>query len=243
MLRITVISAIVKIKPGASTTPRTISPPNGLEQSDANNTNVYTLHVAARYKNRQNGAIEKERKGCPNRKMWRHSLLRFGYFAVRVGRLRVRIGGLRVGIRGGAAVGSGRIVCRLRLPVGVAGLTSGIRLSVRRLAVWLSSVCSRLCLVRYVSCLHNDELLPARGCEAAPDKQTEEESDHNIADRGNVPVSAVFDDAAHVDDPEDGPYDVADDATGVTSIVVHITVIAIIRVAVVIVRISVLAGA
>ncbi len=95
-------------------------------------------------------------------------------------------------------------------------------------------------MVSYVSCLHNDELLPAPRHEAAPDKQTEEESDHNIADRGNVPVSAVFDDAAHVDDPEDGPHDVADDATGVTAIirtVVHIVFVP--RVAVVIVRIRV----
>lgn len=205
------------------------------------------MRVAARYKNRQKGAMEKEREGCPNRKMWRHSLLRFGYLAVRVCRLRIRIGRLRVGIRGGAAIGSGLIICRLRLPVGVAGLlTSGIWLPVRGLAVWMSSVCSGLCLVRYVSCLHDDELLPARGCEATPDKNTEEESDRNIADRGNVPVSAVFDDADHVGDPDDGPHDVADDATSVTSVLVRVhirTIVVVIRRAVVIVRIRVIDGA
>ena len=205
------------------------------------------MRVAARYKNRQKGAIEKEREGCPNRKMWRHSLLRFGYLAVRVCRLRIRIGRLRVGIRGGAAIGSGLIICGLRLPIGVAGLlTSGIWLPVRGLAVWLSSVCSGLCLVRYVSGLHNDELLPARGCEATPDKNTDEESDHNIADRGNVPVSAVFDDAAHVGDPDDGPHDVADDATSVTSVLVRVhipTIVVVIVRAAGIVRIRVTDGA
>jgi hypothetical protein len=70
-------------------------------------------------------------------------------------------------------------------------------------------------LVRDVS-LNNDELLPACRCEAAPYKHAKEESNNNIANRRNAPVSAIFDNSNHVDYPDDRADDIASDATSAT---------------------------
>ena len=67
-------------------------------------------------------------------------------------------------------------------------------------------------LVRYVSSLNDNELLPAPRNEATPDEKTEEKSNGNVATRFNVPLSAIPDNHDHIDEPRDGIEDINDNA-------------------------------
>ena len=126
---------------------------------------------------------------------------------------------MNVGVVRRASVAGGWWIVRSLLHILLwlrVGRSIRIRLSVSGLTIRLGRVSStRLCLVRDVS-LNNDELLPACTCEAAPYKRTKEESNNNIANRRNAPVSAIFDNSNHVDYPDDRADDIASDATSAT---------------------------
>ena len=94
-------------------------------------------------------------------------------------------------------------------------LAATIRLSVRRLTIWLRIVRASLDvrLVLDVSCLNDDELLAAARNEATPDKPTKEKSNGDKATRFNVVLSAVSDDRNHIGNPCNHPDNVQNNAS------------------------------
>ncbi len=86
-------------------------------------------------------------------------------------------------------------------------------------------------LVRYVSSLNDNELLPAPINEATPDEKTKEKSNGNVATRFNVPLSAIPYNHDHIDEPRDGIEDINDNANCVARTVVYVIINIIIETA------------
>lgn len=77
-------------------------------------------------------------------------------------------------------------------------------------------------LVRYVSSLNDNELLPAPINEATPDEKTKEKSYGYVATRFNVLLSAIPDNHDHIDEPRNGIEDINDNANCVARTVVYV---------------------